>query len=45
MATDIKNPMSDELLLRDLNNLVNYFRKLEVKTPEPIDLFTKIKGE
>jgi RIO kinase 1 len=45
MATDIKNPMSDELLLRDLSNLVNYFRKLEIKTPEPIELFTKIKGE
>ena len=45
MATDIKNPMSDELLLRDLDNLVNYFRKLEIKTPEPIELFAKIKGE
>jgi len=45
MATDIKNPMSDELLLRDLSNLVNYFRKLKIKTPEPIELFTKIKGE
>jgi len=45
MATDIKNPMSDELLLRDLSNLVNYFRKLKVKVPEPIELFTKIKGE
>jgi RIO kinase 1 len=45
MATDIKNPMSDELLLRDLNNTINYFRKLKVKTPEPIDLFKKIKGE
>jgi len=45
MATDIKNPMSDELLLRDLGNLVNYFHKLKVKTPEPIELFTKIKGE
>jgi len=45
MATDIKNPMSDELLLRDLSNLVNYFRKLKIETPEPIELFTKIKGE
>lgn len=45
MATDIRNPISDELLLRDLKNLVNYFRKLKVKAPEPIELFTKIKGE
>lgn len=44
MATDIANPMSDELLLRDLSNLVNYFRKLGVETPEPIELFSKIKG-
>jgi RIO kinase 1 len=45
LATDIANPMSNELLLRDLRNLVNYFRKLGVKTPEPIELFARIKGE
>jgi RIO kinase 1 len=44
MATDITNPMSDELLLRDLSNLVNYFRKLGLKTSEPVELFLKIKG-
>lgn len=45
MATDIANPMSDELLMRDLSQLVRYFRKLGLKTPEPIKLFSDIKGE
>lgn len=43
MATDIANPMSDELLLRDLSKLVNYFKKLGVKTPEVIELFDEVK--
>lgn len=43
MGTDIANPMTDELLLRDLNNLVKYFRKLGVKTKEPAELFSAIK--
>ncbi|MBA7502591.1 hypothetical protein ES706_01184 [subsurface metagenome] len=45
MATDIANPMSDELLMRDLSQLVRYFRKLGLKTPEPAKLFSEIKGE
>jgi RIO kinase 1 len=45
MATDIANPMSDELLMRDLSQLVRYFRKLGLKTPEPAELFSDIKGE
>ena len=45
MATDIANPMSDELLMRDLSQLVHYFRKLGLETPEPIKLFSDIKGE
>ncbi len=45
MATDIANPMSDELLMRDLSQLVRYFRKLGLKIPEPIKLFSDIKGE
>ena len=44
MATDIRNPMADELLLRDLTNLTNYFRKLGVKAREPAELFEEIKG-
>lgn len=44
MATDTANPMSNELLLRDISNLVNYFRKLGVETPEPIELFLKIRA-
>jgi len=45
MATDIANPMCDELLMRDLGNLVRYFRKLGLKTPEPVELFSEVKGE
>lgn len=44
MATDIRNPMADELLLRDLTNLANYFRKLGVRVKEPVELLEKIKG-
>ncbi len=43
MGTDRANPMGDELLMRDLENLVRYFRKLGVKTPDPIELFKEIK--
>lgn len=42
MATDRANPMSDELLMRDIRNLTRYFRKIGVKTPEPAELFEKI---
>ena len=45
MATDIANPMCDELLMRDLSNLVHYFRKLSLKTPEPVELFSEVKGK
>ena len=45
MATDIENPMCDELLMRDLRNLVHYFRKLGLKTSEPAKLFSEVKGE
>lgn len=44
MATDIRNPMADELLLRDLTNLTNYFRKLGVRVREPAELLEEIKG-
>ncbi|MDI6642704.1 MAG: serine protein kinase RIO [Candidatus Hodarchaeaceae archaeon] len=43
MGTDRKNPMGDKLLMRDLENLVRYFRKLGSKTPDPAELFAKIK--
>jgi RIO kinase 1 len=45
MGTDIANPVADELLMRDLSTLVRYFRKLGLKTDEPAELFSKIKGE
>jgi len=44
MATDVRNPMADELLLRDLTNLTNYFRKFGVGVQEPAKLLEKIKG-
>jgi RIO kinase 1 len=43
MATDIANPMANELLMRDIANLVRYFRRLGMKTKEPAELFEKIK--
>ncbi len=45
MATDIANPMCDELLMRDLSQLVHYFRKLGLKTSESAELFSEVKGE
>jgi RIO kinase 1 len=45
MGTDTANPMGDELLMRDLSNLVRYFRKLGLKTPEPAELFSEVKDE
>ena len=42
MATPRANPMSDELLMRDIRNLSRYFHKIGVKTPEPVELFEKI---
>jgi RIO kinase 1 len=45
MGTDIGNPMTLELLRRDMENLVRYFRKLGVKTPEALELVEKVIGE
>jgi len=42
MGTDRTNPMSEELLTRDIENLSRYFRKIGVKIPEFIELFEKI---
>lgn len=45
MSTDTGNPMSPELLRRDLENLTRYFRKRGVKTPEVAELFKEVVGE
>lgn len=45
MGTDIRNPMADELLMRDLTNLVRYFRRTGLETRGPEDLFAEIKGD
>ena len=44
MSTDVKNPMADEMLMRDINNLVRYFRKLRLVTPDPADIFSDVTG-
>lgn len=44
MATDIRNPMADEFLSRDIQNLVRYFKKIGVEVPAPAELLKKIKG-
>lgn len=44
MGTDIRNPMADELLMRDISNLVKYFRKLQLATPEPSEVFSDVTG-
>ena len=44
LATDIRNPKSDEFLMRDLSNLVGYFRRFKLKLPEPAELFADVKG-
>jgi RIO kinase 1 len=45
MGTDIGNPMTPELLRRDMENLVRYFRKLGIETPEAQELVGEIVGE
>jgi RIO kinase 1 len=45
LGTDIRNPMADELLARDIEKLVKYFRKLGVKTKEPMELFEEIREQ
>ncbi len=44
MGTDTRNPMADEMLMRDITNLVRYFRKLRLETPEPSEIFSDITG-
>ncbi len=44
MGTDVKNPMADEMLMRDITNLVRYFRKLRLATPEPAEIFYDVTG-
>jgi len=42
MGTDVRNPMAEKLLMRDIKNLVRYFTKLGLKTPEPSEIFADI---
>lgn len=42
LGTDVRNPMAAELLMHDIEKLVKYFRKLGVKTKEPVQLFDEI---
>ncbi len=45
MGTETGNPMSMELLQRDMDNIVRYFRKLKVKTPEVAEIVKDIVSE
>lgn len=45
MGTDVRNPMAQELLHRDMENIVKYFRKLGVDTPEKAELVKEVVGE
>lgn len=44
-AVKITHPNSLNLLLRDLNNLIRYFRRLGVKTPTIDELFDYVTGQ
>ena len=43
-AVRIEQPVADELLLRDLKNIVRYFGKMGVEAPDPEELFLEIAG-
>ncbi|MFN4133269.1 MAG: serine protein kinase RIO [Candidatus Hadarchaeales archaeon] len=44
MGTDIRNPMADHFLMRDIQNLIRYFKKIGISVPEPVEIFNEIKG-
>ena len=43
-AVRIEQPIADSLLLRDLKNIVRFFKKNGVETLEPDELFVEITG-
>jgi len=43
-AVRVEQPVADELLLRDLRNIVRYFGRMGVEAPEPEELFVEIAG-
>ncbi|MEM2674281.1 MAG: serine protein kinase RIO [Candidatus Hadarchaeales archaeon] len=44
MATDVANPASKGLLMRDVEKVLNYFGKLGLKLPTPQQLFEEIEA-
>ncbi|RLI22978.1 serine protein kinase RIO [Candidatus Bathyarchaeota archaeon] len=44
-AVPLEHPMAEEFLMRDLRNLVRFFRKLGLKLPEPESIFKEIVKE
>jgi len=44
-AVRVEQPIADSLLLRDLKNIIRFFRKNGVETPEPEQLFEEITGK
>jgi len=43
-AVRIEQPIADSLLLRDLKNIIRFFKKNGVETLEPNELFAEITG-
>ena len=41
-AVPLEHPMAEEFLMRDIRNLVKFFRKLGLKLPEPESIFKEI---
>jgi len=41
-AVPLEHPMAEEFLMRDIRNLVRFFRKLGLKLPEPESIFKEI---
>ncbi|HDM45200.1 serine protein kinase RIO [Candidatus Bathyarchaeota archaeon] len=44
-AVPLEHPMAEEFLMRDLRNLVRFFRKLGLRLPEPESIFKEIVKE
>jgi len=43
-AVKASHPMADEFLFRDISNVIRFFSKLGVETPDPKDVYEWIKG-
>lgn len=44
MGTDVSNPAADGLLRRDIEKVLNYFRRFKIELPTSEELFNRIRG-